>query len=289
MDFLAEEVGLRESVLYQAPGVLELSIRESIRDTVIDLCRRAQVWQEDISATVRPFADSTFASWGRILYFSRLQADLDRSQYFIVVPEGGAEVDDVLYILGSREGADEFTPMPSASLDNLYRDPPDSVSDVHWVHIPVSSLQPTDVPSIPQDDLNALTGEFRTIERGDMSELRLSPAPLETLDLVLRVSLCPNVLDVGAPKTLLRRHREAIVLGALHRLLRMPYRDWTNKRAATEYEAQYEDALVRARTRASGRLSGQVSKLRYGGLPFTMQSRFFGKPTGRWLRRRGIW
>ena len=60
---------------------------------------------------------------------------------------------------------------------------------------------------------------------------------------------------------------DAIVLGALGRLLRIPGTEWTNPQLAMAYVAGYEEAIDRAATRAaSGFKQERTRTVRYGGL-----------------------
>ena len=85
---MAEFLDLRQEVLYQAPGVLDEVILNTVRMTVIDLCKRAQIWQHDIAQTV---PDTTETERQRV-YFSRWSGD---SNVAFTVP---AEVEDLLYV-----------------------------------------------------------------------------------------------------------------------------------------------------------------------------------------------
>ncbi|MFO7598117.1 MAG: hypothetical protein R6W92_17475 [Desulfocurvibacter africanus] len=90
-------------------------------------------------------------------------------------------------------------------------------------------------------------------------ELRLVPAPATyaKAGLLVQAALAPAA---GAPETedfLIRDHGQALVHGALSRLLAMPAKSWTDQSLATHHGRQFRAAL--ADTRA-GELKGRTRR-----------------------------
>lgn len=71
--------------------------------------------------------------------------------------------------------------------------------------------------------------------------------------------------DVSLPEFLFHQFRDTIVRGALARLLRMPNRDWTDKRQSAEYQAWFESDLIRAKSTADAEFGQPVLTVDYGG------------------------
>jgi hypothetical protein len=88
------------------------------------------------------------------------------------------------------------------------------------------------------------------IHPGD-DELILYPTPLVVETKVLIRAAYqpkPGVLRVG--ERVMRHYDEALVDGALHRILRMPNSPWSNPGAAEEARIRFEGAISRARVEA---------------------------------------
>lgn len=96
----------------------------------------------------------------------------------------------------------------------------------------------------------------------------LVPVPSATLpqSTILRVQLKPTHRSNSCDDSVMGDYRDAIVNGALYRLLRMPGREWTDYSGAQIYGSLFAEGLVRAEREARHADQGVARKVRYGGL-----------------------
>lgn len=126
-------------------------------------------------------------------------------------------------------------------------------------------------PTTPaQMDLNDSSWRTRTgnalwyyMPSGD--SIRFVPNPPQGT-AIIRVAIQPNMGEKTIDDRVGSVFNEAIVQGALHRLLRMPDREWTNYKLASYYGDLFEQAKSTAQVRGVDNFAKVARKVRYGGL-----------------------
>jgi hypothetical protein len=82
-----------------------------------------------------------------------------------------------------------------------------------------------------------------------------------------QVAVTLTASGVEVPDQLGYEFADAIAMGALSRLMRIPGVEWSNPQQAMVYVASYEEAIDRAATRvANGFKQNRTRRVRYGGL-----------------------
>lgn len=106
------------------------------------------------------------------------------------------------------------------------------------------------------------------IFRKDACIFKLYPVPdttkVNSLYMTVVVKPAPNSEYV--PELLLNDHKQAIVDGALARLLMLPTKDWTNGALAGAHTAAFVGAITEASRRARRGDEGAAPKTKYGGI-----------------------
>tara|TARA_R100000231_G_scaffold30251_1_gene26683 strand:- start:593 stop:1267 length:675 start_codon:yes stop_codon:yes gene_type:complete len=92
------------------------------------------------------------------------------------------------------------------------------------------------------------------------------PVPSGTKEVIASVALKPTRTSNNIDSTISNQYRDAIVYGALYRLLRMPNREWTDIGAAREYLAQFNSEITQAELRARGGDLGVKRTVKYKGI-----------------------
>jgi len=101
------------------------------------------------------------------------------------------------------------------------------------------------------------------------------PVPSGSKEVIASVALKPTRTSNNIDSTVSNQYRDAIIYGALYRLLRMPGREWTDVGAAREYLAQFNNEITQAELRARGGDLGVKRTVKYKGV---------GKPRRRYGR-----
>lgn len=101
------------------------------------------------------------------------------------------------------------------------------------------------------------------------------PVSSGSKEVIVSVALKPTRTSTNIDSTVSNQYRDAIIYGALYRLLRMPSREWTDIGAAREYLAQFNNEIVQAELRARGGDLGVKRTVKYKGV---------GKPRRRYGR-----
>ena len=101
------------------------------------------------------------------------------------------------------------------------------------------------------------------------------PVPSGSKEVIVSVALKPTRTSNNIDSTISNQYRDAIIYGALYRLLRMPGREWTDVGAAREYLAQFNNEITQAELRARGGDLGVKRTVKYKGI---------GKPRRRYGR-----
>lgn len=124
--------------------------------------------------------------------------------------------------------------------------PPDSQTVISMVETARLDDAPIDIvtpkggmlltPGFP-DTLNL--GKPNLVWQMDQRAFTLSPTPDTTYTLKLTTTLKPTITSTGADSTMIQEHFDAIVHGALHRLLLQQKREWFNADLAGYHGKQY--------------------------------------------------
>lgn len=111
----------------------------------------------------------------------------------------------------------------------------------------------------------------------------LVPVPNETKasSTVLRVQLKPTHTSTACEDDVMNDYRDAIVAGALFRLLRLPSKDWTDYSGAQVYGSLFNEHINSAERRARHADEGVARKVKYGGLyqPLSRKRNKYGRET----------
>ncbi len=111
----------------------------------------------------------------------------------------------------------------------------------------------------------------------------LVPVPNETKasSTVLRVQLKPTHTSTACEDDVMNDYRDAIVAGALFRLLRLPSKDWTDYSGAQVYGSLFNEHINNAERRARHADEGVARKVKYGGLyqPLSRKRNKYGRET----------
>ena len=92
------------------------------------------------------------------------------------------------------------------------------------------------------------------------------PVPSGTRQVIVSVALKPSRTSNNIDTTIANQYRDAIIYGALYRLLRIPSREWTDVGAAREYLAQFNLEIRQAELRARGGDLGVKRTVKYKGI-----------------------
>ena len=92
------------------------------------------------------------------------------------------------------------------------------------------------------------------------------PVPSGARQVIVSVALKPSRTSNNIDTTISNQYRDAIIYGALYRLLRMPSREWTDVNAAREYLAQFNMEITQAELRARGGDLGVKRTVKYKGI-----------------------
>lgn len=101
------------------------------------------------------------------------------------------------------------------------------------------------------------------------------PVPSGSKEVIASVALKPSRTSNSIDTTVSNQYRDAIIYGALYRLLRIPNREWTEIGSAQEYLYQFNLEIQQAELRARGGDLGVKRTVKYKGLG--MPRRRYGK------------
>ena len=101
------------------------------------------------------------------------------------------------------------------------------------------------------------------------------PVPSGSDQIIASVALKPTRSSNNIDTTISNTYRDAIIYGALYRLLRMPHREWSDIGAAQEYSFQFSQEIQQAELRARGGDLGVKRTVKYKGIG--MPRRRYGK------------
>ena len=92
------------------------------------------------------------------------------------------------------------------------------------------------------------------------------PVPSGSKQIIASVALKPTRTSNNLDTNITNQYRDAIIYGALYRLLRIPNREWTDVGAAREYLAQFNTEITQAELRARGGDLGVKRTVKYKGI-----------------------
>lgn len=101
------------------------------------------------------------------------------------------------------------------------------------------------------------------------------PVPSGAKQVIASVALKPTRTASNIDTTFSNSYRDGIIYGTLHRLLRMPSREWTDTNAAREYLFQFNQEVQQAELRGRGGDLGVKRTVKYKGIG--MPRRRYGK------------
>ena len=101
------------------------------------------------------------------------------------------------------------------------------------------------------------------------------PVPSGAKEVIVSVALKPTRTSNNINTEFCNNYRDGIIYGTLHRLLRMPSREWTDTNAAREYLFQFNQEVQQAELRGRGGDLGVKRTIKYKGIG--MPSRRYGK------------
>ena len=90
----------------------------------------------------------------------------------------------------------------------------------------------------------------------------------------LSVALKPSRTTNNIDTTFSNSYRDGIVYGALYRLLRIPAKDWTDLRAASDYLSLFNQEIVQAELKARGGDLGVKRTVKYRGAGLSPRKRY---------------
>mgnify|MGYP005764033663 FL=1 len=110
----------------------------------------------------------------------------------------------------------------------------------------------------------------------------LAPVPSDTTtsSVIIRAQLKPTHSSTSCDEQVMNEYRDAVVNGALFRLLRMPGRDWSDLQGAGIYSGLFAEAVEIAERRARQADQGVVWKVNYGGIGRATRRNRYGRERG---------
>lgn len=113
------------------------------------------------------------------------------------------------------------------------------------------------------------TGEPYYFQRVDNASVKLVYIPQEVIvdAIQANVILQPDLAATTIDDKILNDYDEAIIYGALYRILRVPGRAWSDLATANYYEGLFREKVKEASSRGTDeRTKGVLRKVKYGGL-----------------------
>lgn len=107
-----------------------------------------------------------------------------------------------------------------------------------------------------------VTGQPTLLTQIGPEEFWLVPFPASEGLLSLQVRLKPKRDSDGGPDFLLEEHVETIAAGAKARLMGMEGQPWTNDKGVLKYQARFDMATGKAKTRAAKAFGRGISRVR---------------------------
>jgi hypothetical protein len=167
----------------------------------------------------------------------------------------------------------EMDPISSVTGIGEYDLEPPTGTTVESIHsVKFNGIPLTPVSTRGMDDRvpkrTTYNGTPKYYLKNSSTTLLLGPTPSSSITngIQIRLVLKPKRTVTTLPDELYDDFYEAILRLALYRILSVPRKDWTDKVAAREQMALYQDELRRAKLRSRQAEGGSVPIVRYGGL-----------------------
>ena len=216
-------------ILPHATGVPRIIAENEIRNTVIDCCKEAGIWQH---------------------VFDPIDSIVGQSDYNIPVMNVGdhAEMHRPVWVLYKGE---RLHPITHLGAEKEY---PNHRQAALGKQPKVFVQRSREVVSIIP-----LPTEWEYNEAGEATNI-LPDA------ITIRAELKPTRRSTTTDQEVLEEYHELVVAGTLARLLRQPNQTWTNGRASDSYAATYAIQMGKAKQKAMASNQGILRTVRYGGL-----------------------
>lgn len=118
-------------------------------------------------------------------------------------------------------------------------------------------------PDHPNTDAASTPYKYTMKDRDTLSLFPVPPTAV-TDGIVVRCSIIPTKASTGLDSNVASDYEEAIIHGALHRLLLMPNKEWTEMRLADYYGRKFRADMAYARSRIS---KGYLKRSEQVGIP----------------------
>lgn len=145
-----------------------------------------------------------------------------------------------------------------------------AVQKVLWVSHQGKDLEPINTALLEQriPKWREQNGVPEYFVQQSSSIVWLAPIPTATAagSTIVRAVLKPTHTSTACDNDVMNDYRDAIVNGALFRLLRIPNKDWTDLAGAGIYGNLFNESLVTAERRARNADTGVSRKVNYGGI-----------------------
>lgn len=116
-----------------------------------------------------------------------------------------------------------------------------------------------------RDKANAGIPKYFVQQSQTLFYLAPMPATTKVESVIIRAVLKPTVSSTVLDDEVINNHKDAIVNGALFRLLRTPSKDWTDYGAAQMYGALYAEGVREAEQEARAANTPIARSVKYGG------------------------
>lgn len=102
----------------------------------------------------------------------------------------------------------------------------------------------------------------------DESLIWFCPAPssAQANAFLIRAILKPTITSTSCDSWIMSDFRDAIINGAVARILQMPDKDWSNFKTSSVMFAKFQDNLIEIEKRARQAIEGAVPIVSYGGI-----------------------
>jgi len=157
-----------------------------------------------------------------------------------------------------------------------------SIQKILWVTHQGKDLEPITTALLEQrlpkwrETANASTPSFFVKQTSALFWLAPMPSTTSVSSTIIRAVLKPTHTSTGCNDDVMNDYRDAILNGALFRLLRIPNRDWTDLKAANLYGQLFSVAVTEAERRS-----------RQGDTPVARRVKYAGAGAGNTRRRYG--
>lgn len=200
--------------------------------------------------------------------------------YDEVVPELTGAVALPLVLNAIRQAARDFCmrsfvwrvdqgPMAVAQNANEYDwEPPTNTEAVRPMQV---WLEKRPLTPRTANELSEMFGDFMRAEgtpsyfvadRPDKLVIVPKPTGVYTTGITAKLAVMPSQAATGMETIYATRYRDAIGYGAKARLFRMPRKPWTDKQAASDYQAMFDAAVNTAQLEASRGFGGARARVR---------------------------